>query len=80
MQLAAWTSSTEKTVMATADAPEALPELSNEASGAAASKGSQQITGWQVHSHLMILTSLVHMPAWCVQGGCLFCTGLRSCH
>ncbi len=52
MQLSAWTSSTEKTVIAAADAPDALPELSNEASGGAASKGFQQITGWQVVQHL----------------------------
>ena len=48
MQLSAWTSSTEKTVMAASEAPEGLPELHNEASTAAASKGLQQITGWQV--------------------------------
>lgn len=50
MQLSAWTSSTEKTVIAASDAPQALPELSNEASSVAASKGFQQITGWQVHN------------------------------
>ena len=53
VQLSAWTSSTEKTVIAAADAPEALPELSNEASSGAASKGFQQITGWQVQHHLV---------------------------
>ena len=59
MQLSAWTSSTEKTVMAASDTPEALPELNSEAGTAAASKGLQQITGWQVLQHsgssLMIL-------------------------
>ena len=48
VQLSAWTSSTEKTVMAASDVPSALPELSSEASNAAATKGFQQITGWQV--------------------------------
>ena len=51
VQLAAWTSSTEKTVIAAADAPDALPELRREASDGAASKGSQQVTGWQVRPH-----------------------------
>lgn len=50
MQLSAWTSSTEKTVMAASDVPSALPELSSEASNAAATKGFQQITGWQVRT------------------------------
>ena len=59
VQLSAWTSSTEKTVIAAADAPEALPELSNEASGGAASKGSQQITGWQVQQYLTTLKTLM---------------------
>lgn len=53
VQLSAWTSSTERTVIAASEAPSALPELSNEAAGnAAASKGFQQITGWQVGRQL----------------------------
>ena len=57
MQLSAWTSSTEKTVIAASDAPQALPELSNEASSVAASKGFQQITGWQVHNILNMFSA-----------------------
>ena len=78
MQLSAWTSSTEKTVIAAADAQEALPELSNEASGGGASKGFQQITGWQVQRQLTLclvagaLSASQLLLSWCgpkTQGG-----------
>ncbi|CAK0784807.1 hypothetical protein CVIRNUC_008011 [Coccomyxa viridis] len=53
VQLSAWTSSTERTVMKASEALSAPHELSSEASGAAAHKSFQQITGWQIYDLML---------------------------